>query len=151
MDADDHAARCGLRAVGQPGLEFASVSVLALAILAVVYWRPPLVARVLPSCPFHDATGLYCPGCGATRALYDLMHGDPLAALGMNPLLVLALPYFAYIYVKAAARLILRRAKTPAARSLLQGVVCRALWVAIPAYWILRNVPRYPFTYLAPH
>ena len=36
------------------------------------YWLP---------CPIKAVTGLYCPGCGSTRAIFALLHGNvPLAA-----------------------------------------------------------------------
>lgn len=41
----------------------------------------------LPSiCPFHNLTGLPCPGCGLTRAFVCCAHGQLLAALGYHPL-----------------------------------------------------------------
>lgn len=49
----------------------------------------------LPRCVFHELTGLHCPGCGATRAVHALAHGQVLRALSCNALLVglvLALP-----------------------------------------------------------
>lgn len=27
-------------------------------------------------CAFHSLTGLYCPGCGGTRAVRELLYGD---------------------------------------------------------------------------
>jgi hypothetical protein len=47
---------------------------------------------VLPPCPFLALTGLWCPFCGGTRALDALVAGDVGAALGLNVLLVLAVP-----------------------------------------------------------
>lgn len=43
-------------------------------------------------CPFHWLTGLLCPGCGAQRAMHDLLHGRVAEAWGHNPALVAALP-----------------------------------------------------------
>lgn len=47
-------------------------------------------------CLFHAATGLLCPGCGTTRSLTALLHGDLPSAFAYNqliyflPLLLLA-------------------------------------------------------------
>lgn len=37
-------------------------------------------------CPFWNLTGLPCPGCGMTRALSALLHGDLRAAALFHPL-----------------------------------------------------------------
>lgn len=44
-------------------------------------------------CPLNYLTGLQCPGCGAQRMAYHLLHGEWAAAYGSNALLLLALPY----------------------------------------------------------
>jgi hypothetical protein len=41
-------------------------------------------------CPFHEATGMYCPACGATRALVALLGGQPMLAIRSNALLFVA-------------------------------------------------------------
>lgn len=38
-----------------------------------------------PPCAFHMLTGLYCPGCGGTRAVRALMHGRLLLSLRQHP------------------------------------------------------------------
>ena len=38
-------------------------------------------------CLFHKFTGLSCPACGTQRALFSLLHGDPLTAWHFNYLL----------------------------------------------------------------
>ena len=48
------------------------------------------LAGRLPSCPLRAATGWPCPSCGSGRAVVALAHGDLLAALAANPLLVAA-------------------------------------------------------------
>lgn len=46
-------------------------------------------------CVFQMLTGLYCPGCGGTRALWFLLHGDILKSLWYHPLI----PYMAGILI----------------------------------------------------
>lgn len=88
-------------------------------------------------------TGFYCPGCGALRAMHELLHLHFLRAFALNPLLVVSLPlmagYTGYLLFTGGLR-----------RSLPQAVYLSALSVII-AFWLLRNIPHYPFTLLAPH
>lgn len=37
-------------------------------------------------CLFHLMTGLYCPGCGGTRAVRYLLHGQILKSIQYHPL-----------------------------------------------------------------
>ncbi|MDO5407764.1 MAG: DUF2752 domain-containing protein [Eubacteriales bacterium] len=39
-------------------------------------------------CLFHALTGLYCPGCGGTRAVKYLLQGKLLASLQYHPLVL---------------------------------------------------------------
>jgi hypothetical protein len=67
--------------------------VLALGAAAGLLLVPfaPVLARLAPGCPFHALTGVPCPGCGTTRALVALAHGDFAGALAFNPLATAAL------------------------------------------------------------
>jgi Protein of unknown function (DUF2752) len=64
-----------------------------LLVMAAVYSFPPGQYSFYPRCPFYAATHLLCPGCGSTRALYALLHGDPGAALHYNAMFTLLLPF----------------------------------------------------------
>ncbi len=52
-----------------------------------------------PVCGFYATTGLYCPGCGMTRAVGNIVRGDILRATRFNAMLMLALPVLIYLYV----------------------------------------------------
>lgn len=120
---------------------------LAAAGATVLFIFDPSAYAFYPPCPFRALTGLWCPGCGTTRALYALLHGDLAGAFGLNPLMVVALPYLGY-YAASYASLGLRgRALANLFGSPLFAWL--ALWVIL-AYWILRNLPLYPFSLLAP-
>lgn len=49
----------------------------------------------LPPCFFHLISGYYCPGCGGTRALRALCHGQFLQAVWFHPFV----PYAASVYL----------------------------------------------------
>ncbi len=80
----------------------AGVTAAILAATAFVAANNPHTTRLSPGCIMLQASGFYCPGCGGTRAVYDLVHGDIAAAARMNalvtflvvPLGVLALAYW---------------------------------------------------------
>jgi hypothetical protein len=74
-------------------LPVAAVTTAALAAGAVLFAIDPNEPGHYPTCPFLATTGLYCPGCGALRAVHDLLHGDLAGALDRNPLTVIAVPY----------------------------------------------------------
>ncbi|MFT7474421.1 MAG: hypothetical protein ACI81L_001346 [Verrucomicrobiales bacterium] len=48
-------------------------------------------------CPYRLVTGGWCPGCGCTRALGALMHGDLRGSLLLNPWTVLVLAQVAFM------------------------------------------------------
>ncbi|MGI6008287.1 MAG: DUF2752 domain-containing protein [Ruminococcus sp.] len=39
-------------------------------------------------CFFYQYTGLYCPGCGGTRAVLELMRGHFLTSLWYHPIVL---------------------------------------------------------------
>ena len=43
-------------------------------------------------CVFRKITGLQCPGCGMTRALTALVHGNPAEAMEYNALSLTLIP-----------------------------------------------------------
>ncbi len=107
----------------------------------------PALARFYPPCPFHLLSGLYCPGCGSLRACHQLLHGNLRGAFGLNPLLVLTLPFIAYSFISQASA-------TMGGQS-LPAPFLRPIWIwllfwIIMAFWVLRNLPYYPFSLLAP-
>lgn len=46
------------------------------------------LASLMPPCLFHHFTGLYCFGCGGTRAVFALVRGDILKSLFYHPIVV---------------------------------------------------------------
>jgi hypothetical protein len=95
-----------------------------------------------PSCPFRLFTGLTCPGCGTTRALHQLMHGHFAEAFMLNPLLLLALPFLIYAFLRYSA-MAMRGHKPPG--NALPAPYIYAIFFVIVGFWVFRNTPFYPF------
>lgn len=124
-------------------------SLLGVAGCAVIvlFVLDPAESPIFPPCPFHALTGLHCAGCGSLRGLHQLLGGNIVAALDLNPLMVLSLPFVGYALISECAKTLLGKA--------LPGFFMPAFWIwailaIVVAFGILRNVPVYPFTLLAP-
>ena len=63
----------------------------------------------IPVCLFRAISGLPCPGCGLTRALVALLHGDPAAAFAHHP--------YSFILLPVLGVMSLHRLLSPAAQS----------------------------------
>lgn len=103
---------------------------VATAGLAAVYTFDPSKTWFYPPCPFNYLTGLQCPGCGGTRALHALLHGDVAGAFAFNPMLFVVI---AMVAVVAVRPVILTRpwfAWTAGATVLAWGVARNAMWAA---------------------
>ena len=106
----------------------------ALAVLGVVDPNQP---GHYPTCPFLAVTGYFCPGCGSLRALHDLTHLDLAGAWGMNPLLLVVLPFLLLTWVLWVRRIVAGRHKA----RLLPGWVVLSIFGAFLLYGVARNVP----------
>jgi len=95
-----------------------------------------------PACPFRALTGFTCPGCGSTRGLHRLLHGDVVGAFEFNPLMVVALPFLLYALVRYTNAAVRGR---PLKRHQLNTKYIWVLLVVIVSFWIFRNTPFYPF------
>ena len=115
----------------------------AVFLFAVFYARSGSTAI---RCVFYELTGLYCPGCGSTRAIRALMNGQLKQAFLFNPLLfvlgppafiVLLYEYLRFVFPKLRLRPLI-----------LPWQLESAVTVLIIVYWVLRNIPA--FSVLAP-
>lgn len=96
-------------------------------------------------CPFRRCTGGYCPGCGSSRAVRELVGGDVAAAWTHSPWVVLAVVQAVVVLGVAGATgagAVVSRAKQLALRLLWPNVVLLlGIWVvrlaegSIPRFW----------------
>jgi hypothetical protein len=130
-----------------PAPAFFLIIALAMAVLvsgAALFFFDPAKHGFFPVCLFHELTGWNCPGCGGTRAAYELLHGHLLRALHDNALLVVAL---AALAVWGAGLLVQRMRRRPAPLTVPAGVWWVAVIVTL-AFTGLRNLPA--FAWLSP-
>lgn len=84
---------------------FLILPVVGVVILYYTGILVPLLHRLNP-CIFHKLTGLYCPGCGGTRATLSLLQGHALISFLYHPIVIyLAVCYLAFMVSQTIARL----------------------------------------------
>jgi len=118
--------------------------VAALGSGAILFFFDPAKHGFYPLCLFHSLTGWNCPGCGATRAAYQLLHGHLLRALRDNALFIVALAAVAVQGVRQAVRKIRKQ-------PMVLVVPPKVLWaflVVTLGFTVLRNLPA--FAWLSP-
>jgi hypothetical protein len=111
---------------------------LAAAALVALHMHDPHVSGAYGYCPFHAATGWWCPGCGGLRALNDLTDGRFLAALHSNVLVApLAVGAVAWWGRSVAARWRGEQRPSPA----VSGSATVSVLVLVVVFTVLRNTP----------
>jgi hypothetical protein len=117
---------------------------------AVLALHAPSESSFYPRCPFHEATGLHCPGCGLTRAMHSLLNGQIQQAFAYNGVGLVFFPILAFsilgsLWAWASDERL--GDTTTESRPWLTWI----LGAFLVLYGIARNLPMEPFTALAPH
>ena len=120
----------------------------AIAIPLLYFFVYPMYQVYFPKCIFYLSTGLYCPGCGSQRAFIALLHGDVLTAFHDNFLAVIMLPFLLYALFVFFYNLFSTKKLTK--RIFDSSLSAKIILVFVIVFAILRNIPVYPFTLLAP-
>lgn len=124
---------------------FRIVSIIAAGAILLLYFFVEPRDGHLPKCLFHQLTGLYCPGCGGQRSIHALLHGHVLTAISYNLLFVLLLPllvYFMFMFISGR--------KYAASSFIYKAGFSIAVAIFVVSFWILRNIPVTPFSWLSP-
>lgn len=61
-------------------------------IVSLTHWSIP--------CIVYQLTGLQCPGCGISRMLLAMLHGDFRAAFSFHPFLFVTWPFIVYLILR---------------------------------------------------
>ena len=103
-----------------------------------LFFLNPSEHSFFPKCALYMATGFSCPGCGSTRALYQLTHGDVLEAMRLNPGLMALITLGITDYVRFVVSVIRGNPfQTLFGRLKLLGALMGVMLV----YGVIRNLP----------
>lgn len=117
----------------------------AVGLAGVFLVADPSERTFLPPCPLYTTTGVWCPGCGLTRATHAFVNGDVAAALGFNlfaPIVLGALVVSWWSWVRVSTD------RPPVRWDRVPTAVWIVLAIAAMVFTIARNTAR--FSYLAP-
>ena len=118
---------------------------IAAAALLYLYFTGEGDGAGIP-CPIYQLTGLYCSGCGASRALRSVLHLDFYQAIRYNAVFVFALPFIA-VYFSALVISFVKSGKDAVSEKIPLWPVWIFITLAV-IYGVLRNIPFFGF--LAP-
>lgn len=123
-----------------------AIAAVFLAGCIYLFYHNPKIYPV--PCVIHTLTGIYCPGCGAGRACYALLHGRLYEAFAYNPFLLLLLPFLGlYLAARCVDWMITGKNHIDSKISVRLLVI---ILIAVLLYGVVRNIPIFPFTLLAP-
>ena len=112
-----------------------------------LFFLNPSEHSFFPKCSLYVATGFFCPGCGSTRALFHLTHGNVLEALRLNPGLMALITLGLTDYIRFVVSVIRGNPfQTLFGRLKLLGALMGVMLV----YGVIRNLPWRLFESLAP-
>jgi hypothetical protein len=129
----------------------AALALLAAGGMVLVALVPPTESSFYPKCQLHSLTGLHCPGCGLTRFAAAIATGDLRQAAAYNAVAIFAGPVVAVFALQNLWCWVWgvppRRWFSP---KWSQRVTLSFLAVLM-TFFVARNIPVEPFSYLAPH
>lgn len=92
-----------------------SVIVLPIISLVLLYFLALYVVNnfQLPICFTYAFTGIYCPGCGATRSVVALLHGDIFHSIRENALVIVGIMYLLMLYIEVVLKVFGKKFRFP--------------------------------------
>lgn len=76
---------------------------LLLFVIGIVdRMAPELLGHISPSCFVRQHVGIYCTGCGATRAVLAALHGHFLQSLYYNVVVMYVLVFYGIYVIRGA-------------------------------------------------
>lgn len=125
----------------------AGLLVIIVALAVLFFLLNPSDYQLFPRCIFNSLTGYYCPGCGSQRAIHSLLHLNFAGVVSYNFLFLPAVLAIAYHYLHP---LLNKKFGWKLPNILYKKYTPWIIFAIVLIFWILRNLPVYPFSILAP-
>ena len=122
------------------------VSILLAGTIYLYYHNPE--EGLFIACPVYAWTGYYCPGCGAGRACYNILHGRFYQAFRYNPMLLFILPWLGMYYLICGIQWLKDGRERLSVR--IPAWIPLTVLILFLIYGAVRNIDMYPFRLLAP-
>ncbi len=97
-------------------------------------------------CPLYKITHLYCPGCGITRCLIELLHFHFYQAFRYNPYVFLLLPLI-ILYLLYQIYIWIMEKEDKVSNQIPRGIL-NFFIITLIIYGVIRNISY--FSWLAP-
>ena len=121
--------------------------VLGIALTFLYLFINPSEVDFLPKCPLYATTGIYCPGCGSQRATHQLLNFNILGVIEQNVLYFIGLLVFGYHMTVTGLKVFFKK---NIFNYLYHPNTPKIILAVVILFWILRNIPSYPFDLLTP-
>ena len=115
--------------------------IISLLLISFLYYKIYSIYHIGIPCIFHRVTGLYCPGCGITRALFALISGNIKIAIHNNILIFILAPFLIYYFIKKIKIWISFEKET----KILPNKLLYGLLIITLLFGILRNFELFDF------
>jgi uncharacterized membrane protein len=120
---------------------------IGVVIVAIYVSINPTEVDFLPKCPFYFTTGLYCPGCGSQRATHQFLNFNFIEGIKQNILFAVSIVILLYHFTVTSLNTYFKKNIYNYLNHQTTGWV---ILIFIVSFWIIRNLPFYPFNLLAP-
>lgn len=118
-----------------------------VAVIFILFWG--LYVKIPIPCIFNQITGLYCPTCGATRAVIYLIHGNITDALKSNALITISAIPLLFTFTVMWLGVIFNHKEWFVSNTAMIKFFCVFVVIYI-IFGIVRNIPTIPFIWLNP-
>ncbi len=116
---------------------------LGLLIIAAINlyqrgFRLEYFLQIMPPCIFRTITGFYCPGCGGTRAVLELIHGNFFHSFYYHPIVLYTVVLYGWYLISNTIQW-LSRGRIPWGSRYHRWYGLVAVIIVI-GNWILKNL-----------